>query len=467
MRISAPDGMKNLPLPASGLSRLLLLLAALAGLTGLLWWRSTSSQQGMPYQQRVDSITLLSLDDYLMSDDDHLHDEAGNVKLGTVLLPVVPQPVTAPADPLSGGYLGPESCAECHADYYHPYIETSHFKTSREASIETILGSFSPSHSRVETRSPQLHFEVSAEEDKLVQRVMLQVHGETYASDFPFHLVTGSGKVGQTYLYWDDQHLYQMHLSYSSSLETWTNSPGYVDGTADYARPIVALCLDCHTTYFEQVPGTINQYQPDNYILGISCEKCHGPGRDHVAYHRANPDDSEPRSIVNPAGLSVERAREICQACHGGMPTQMVQQPFSFRPGEQLEKFYLFDADQQPEGVHSNSQLPRLQASSCFQNSPDMTCTTCHNPHQFERGDIQLFSQRCMDCHESQQCGLAARLGARIEENCIDCHMPSRDLQDIVIQAEGGSLAPRMRDHLIQVWEDASELHLQQLDQEP
>ena len=77
--------------------------------------------------------------------------------------------------------------------------------------------------------------------------------------------------------------------------------------------------------------------------------------------------------------------------------------------------------------VHGN-QLGLLRSSKCFTMSNTMTCTTCHNPHENERGKTALFSSTVhhMSHNTAHQntCKMTASIGPSIARNCIDCHMP-------------------------------------------
>ena len=50
--------------------------------------------------------------------------------------------------------------------------------------------------------------------------------------------------------------------------------------------------------------------------FGIACEACHGPGAEHIAFHKSMARDQEVDPIVNPAKLTHERSTEVCGQCH-------------------------------------------------------------------------------------------------------------------------------------------------------
>ena len=403
-------------------------------------------------------VAYLSPDEYYLSRGKVILDSSGNTKLNTLLLPELPQTQTGQYRQ-HAGYVGPETCQECHQEYFDGFIETAHYHTSSRATRDTVKGSFAEGKNRLLTASPSLRFEMFEDDQQLFQRVVLRSSKDAAdnseqmqenVSEFPFSIVTGSGKVGQTYLYWQSDFLYQLHASYLTNLDAWVNSPGYYDGTADFARPVLPLCLECHTTKVDNLPDTL-QYDRDSMILGVTCEKCHGPGAEHVAFHKANPDSNDAMGIINPANLTAERQMEVCQLCHGGMPEEILKPPFSFRPGDRLDDFYKQSDASVLAGIHSNSQLPRMRMSKCFTESESLTCIDCHNPHAHERGQMKLFSDRCLSCHQTPDCGEFQRKGASIADNCIDCHMPVKTMEDIVVRSGSQEFSPAMRDHYIRV----------------
>src|SRR5213076_327863 len=107
----------------------------------------------------------------------------------------------------------------------------------------------------------------------------------------------------------------------------------------NFGRPIPPRCLECHASWFEPVPDptVINRYRRTGALLGISCETCHGAGREHVRRERSPLRAVLPLAIVNPARLPRERQMDGCALCHSGTaPLQTAA--FTYVPGQPLVK---------------------------------------------------------------------------------------------------------------------------------
>ena len=150
----------------------------------------------------------------------------------------------------------------------------------------------------------------------------------------------------------------------------------------------------------------------------------------------------------------------MCAICHSGVK-QPIKPIFSFKPGDQFSSFYYPDA-LHPEAatldVHG-TQTQSIMASQCFIKSNTLTCTSCHDPHQKERENIALFSQRCMTCHSEANhnfCTTTAVSREIIKANCIDCHMPARPSRVIQMLANANgkqNLQPDfIRTHIVAVY---------------
>jgi hypothetical protein len=284
---------------------------------------------------------------------------------------------------------------------------------------------------------------------------------QTAVAGWPGHLqqrseridiVIGSGVRGQSYLYWHGEQLFELPVSYWSDGGRWINSPGYKDGTMNFTRAVTPRCLECHATYIQplSLDPLTNRYDQKSLVVGISCERCHGPGADHIALERTKAPGGE--TILNPAKFSRDRQVDLCALCHNGIRREEFAPAFSFVPGKPLDNNLQPNAGEvaaHPD-VHGN-QVGLLQKSRCYLSSPKMSCSTCHDVHQPER-PAAAYSDRCLSCHQVASCGMSKTMGQKIADNCIDCHMPVEPTNAIGSQTAGAVVRPKMRNHWIKVY---------------
>jgi hypothetical protein len=354
-------------------------------------------------------------------------------------------------------YVGTEACATCHQDIAEHYRTTRHNQTSSLPSTTAIFGSFAAGSNTLETLDPYLTFRMDTREGKFQQTAISGEGPLTTEHSEAIGIVIGSGDKGQTYLYWRGDRLFQLPVSYWREIG-WINSPGYLDGTADFDRPIPPRCLECHSTYFETLENSrlSNRFDKTNFVLNLSCERCHGPGRAHAEAMRgeaAQPAASTnaATAIVNPAKLARDRQMDTCGQCHSGLG-QDVAPAFTFVPGEALAEFIRLPAPDAKANVdvHGN-QVALLERSRCYQSSANLTCTTCHNPHEPEKA-AATYSTTCLTCHQAHQCDEFARLGDKISANCVDCHMPVQTSNLITSGLNGKKVKALVRSHWIKVY---------------
>jgi len=348
-------------------------------------------------------------------------------------------------------YVGDDACRSCHQNKAENFHYTTHYLTSQLPGPETILGSFKEGENVLKTSNERLVFKMEAGKDGFTQTAVDGTHTESRTERFG--VVVGSGSKGQTYVFWKNDQLFQLPVSYWSELG-WVNSPGYRDGVAEFRRPIVPRCLECHATYFESLAPPLNRYNKANFVVGITCEKCHGPGREHIEQQNSKSNSGSGPTIANPAHFSRERQLDLCAWCHAGLGVA-VAPSFSYVAGKPLDQYVDLPPPDPNAGVDVHgSQVELLERSRCFKSST-MTCTTCHDVHAPQH-DLAGFSQRCLSCHKEEGCGMFPKLGHAISSNCIDCHMPNQPTNLIVFDDRGKKARPRMRNHWIKVYAEAA-----------
>jgi hypothetical protein len=354
------------------------------------------------------------------------------------------------AGQLPRGYAGDAACRTCHAEIFANYSKTAHKLSSQTPAIGSILGSFHNHENILKTSNPNLYFRMESRPQGFFETAVSTLSSGTTEHSERIDIVLGSGRVGQTYLYWKGDFLFQLPVSYWTDLAAWVNSPGYRDGEVKFERPVIPRCLECHVSYALPASelASSNQYKPGTMVLGISCERCHGPAQAHA----------ESKAGTGPGGhmialtkLSRDRQIDVCAQCHGGR--RYPQAPaFSYLPGEPLDNYYVPDHSNPAAvaDVHGN-QVALLQRSRCYQSSANLVCSSCHDVHQEQRSPA-AFSAHCLECHKAENCGEFQRRKQEILSRCVDCHMPVETSNLIVSSYSGKQARPSLRSHWIRIY---------------
>lgn len=381
------------------------------------------------------------------------------VPIQTAVLPKSSQKSSTPSaqtrPPSRQAYVGDDACRSCHQQEARTYTETAHHLTSRAPSRNSIAGKFTSGSNVLHTSNPYLSFEMTTSKDGYFESAVEQLApSKTISHTERIDVVIGSGRKGQTYLFWKGDELFELPVSYWTELDSWINSPGYPDGSPHFDKAVVPRCLECHASFFDWTPPPPNRFNRGRVTLGIRCEKCHGPGREHVARYSAKspPAKGSATAILNPASFPRDRQIDACSLCHAGA-AEAIGPPLSFVPGQAIDAYlYIPISDKDaPVDVHGN-QIQLLKDSRCFRSS-QMTCSTCHEVHKPQR-DAAAFSEHCLSCHKAEACGKYPEMGKTIANNCVDCHMPLQESETLVSDTNGRKLKPRVRNHRIGIYSD-------------
>ena len=355
-------------------------------------------------------------------------------------------------------YAGSEKCSGCHKSIYENHLNTAHFKTSATTTANNILGSFKEgSNTFSYSTSSLIKMEQKGEEFFQVG----YINGVEKKRQ-RFDMVIGSGTKGQSFASWFNNKLVQLPITYFTSLNQWCNSPGYPNKMA-FNRPITSRCLECHTTYAEIIPEESKEpeaFNKNRLLLGVDCEKCHGPAAKHVDFHTKDTLEKKGKFIINTATLGRQQNLDLCILCHAG-GLKKTTASFQFAAGKNISDYFFRDTtakDVASIDVHGN-QYGLMAASKCFKNSTTLTCISCHNSHESEKGKEAVFSQRCVSCHTSEKheakiCKLTATAGKVIKEKCVSCHMPQQPSKAIAVLLQGKQIltSATMHTHLIKAY---------------
>jgi hypothetical protein len=366
-------------------------------------------------------------------------------------------------------FAGSAKCASCHAEIYKEHIQTAHYLDSRPATKQFIKGSFADGKNKF-IYNKWMQVRLEEKEGRFFQTAYINGM-ESQAA--PFDVVIGSGRKGQSYLYWDGPMLYQLPVSYFTLQDNWCNSPGFPNNFIRYDRIIPGQCLECHSTYARilEDKDNISTFDSSQMIFGIDCERCHGPAADHVEFHQQHPGETAATHMLKIKMLGRQQRLDACAICHSGFRKQ-VKAPFSFQTGDKLDEHSIAGFKTETTAtldVHGN-QYGLLTASRCFTQS-QMDCSSCHNVHNNEVNKPALFSSRCITCHrqpDHASLQLSASREELLKNNCIDCHMPMLPSRSITLNVANGDkqIPDTVRTHHIGIYPEKSKDYLSRLARE-
>ncbi len=352
-------------------------------------------------------------------------------------------------------FIDSKVCVECHQEIVEDHLKTAHFNSFQPTNTNTIKGSFEHQKNTF-ALNDRVIFNMIARDSTFYQEPMIGNQNSPFYSA-KMDIVVGSGTKGQSYLMWNNDQLFQLQISYFSPTNSWINSPGAPNQLAP-ARPVVERCLECHTTYAQNLSGSKqgNRFHKTNIVYGIDCQRCHGEVSKHVKYHKQNPADKVSKHIIKHRSLTRQQRLDACALCHSGLRQEVSKNAFGFTIGDALDNFSIPDYDQNSLDdldVHGN-QYGLLKASKCFQKSEILDCTTCHNPHKKERGNLAQFNTKCISCHTTLanpiKCTGDPNKTKAMGNNCVQCHMPLVNSETMKIQIpEGEEISVKVRTHLI------------------
>ena len=350
------------------------------------------------------------------------------------------------------GYLDDQACAICHRELAQSYQTMGMAKSFAKPKAEVFIEDFTNNHYY---HSPsQRHYEMIRRGDRLFfKRYQLDAENQSInVFETEVAWILGSGHQARSYLYrTENGELYQLPIGWYTQGHRWGMSPGFDQKDhSGVQRQVRRECLFCHNAYPEVPIGSDQHEQPQTFPNhlpeGIGCQRCHGPGADHVRQAvGGDPDLAKIRAaIINPGRMPPTQQLQVCYQCHMLPAVAMIgvrrfaRDDYSFRPGQPLRD-YLLHVDITEEGGEREDRFEinhhpyRLAQSRCFKESQGaMTCLHCHNPHRKtpESERLTHYQAACLKCHQphaKEMIGIVQE-----QQDCVSCHMPKRRTRDVV-----------------------------------
>ena len=401
--------------------------------------------------------------------------------------PMEPLPVTLPdrhppVASSSGGYVGAQSCAECHQTEYRYWRDSQHAQAMQPATEQTVLGDFHDASftyagitSTFFQRDGQFMVRTDGPDGSLQDFAIAYTFGvyplQQYLIGFP------DGRYQALGLAWDSRpreqggqrwfHLYpDQNLTHQDPLH-WTGA----QQNWNY------MCAECHSTNLRKnYDPQHNRFNTTWSEINVSCEACHGPGADHLAWARKEGDWQKLNStkglaialderrglnahlralamkgldlvtpLLNPkpsvlwtaklaatrnAPLSTppgaSREQELCARCHARRGQLWEDYVFG-KPLLDTHRLALLTPDlYYPDGQMRDEVFNHGSFLQSKMQARGVSCSDCHDPHS---GKLRAPGhQVCLQCH------LAAKYespqhhfhpAGSQSADCVACHAPT------------------------------------------
>ncbi len=339
------------------------------------------------------------------------------IRFGTVLLALLPaagQTVRTPTRSWTqeSAYAGSRICAGCHGAIYARQEASNHAGSLRPPAATKELTDSLPIRiadrasgaTLTLTQSAEGKLELEASKEDKIERITLEwAFGSGAKGITPVGRKNDGTFVESRISWYAFQHQFGLTTGAAGGdPKTESESLGRNLSVKD-----VQECFSCHTTGYAP-----DQPAPARSEMGIRCERCHGPGAEHVRVMQAANQKAPgaDKKIFHPGTLDAFSQAQMCGSCHG-------------RPPRDTDLDAIRLIEQSPNTVRFSSQ--RLVLSRCFNESADgLKCTRCHDPHTNVVAQRQHWDTRCLACH-SAGVRAKARTCPIAGSNCVSCHMPS------------------------------------------
>jgi predicted CXXCH cytochrome family protein len=337
-------------------------------------------------------------------------------------------------------YVGSASCKSCHADIYERWRKTPMANVVRDPREH-------PDAIIPDLSKPDPHVTFTVADIALV-------YGSKWKQRY-------FKKVGNDYFVlpaqWDVTH--KVWKPYFVKDDWWAK----VYPPDNFKRPTSALCDGCHSVNYNIQDKSVTEWN-------VGCERCHGPGSEHVK----QPTSS---NIVDASRLGYVAANDTCIQCHSqGRPMgnpiagKYYDWPVGYDVTGKLSEHWNLEEHKLGETTFTHfadgtAHKNRMQGNDFVTSqmyAHGVTCFTCHDVHgtEYPSNMRKPGSAMCLDCHGPGSPNgpraptLAQHTHHKPESagsSCVECHMPkiAQTLGDVNVRSHTFRfVTPAMTDSL-------------------
>jgi predicted CXXCH cytochrome family protein len=321
-------------------------------------------------------------------------------------------------------FVGSDKCMSCHKSIYQTWKESTHNRAVQEvsASHDGVIAEWKGVVKVKSGNIPEAVIKLDQGLGGSFTATLVDSKDPSKEATYKVAFTQGAGSMkGQMYYTKIGNNYYGLPVNWQTVsskfvptlLDAWYNEDGSLK------RPPInksweMTCAGCHQTGLEmkKVEGG---YEASYSEISIGCEKCHGPGSEHVRSPQAK------GKIINPRNLEYEAGMDVCNQCHAtsgnSVPKGIIRGAWNeiknkgYSAGESLTDYMQFGSGPIPQAQPVTSNLSRPDTYHSISKSKHYeartACFDCHNPHggpttaNLKRGDMD--NSLCLYCHGKEK----------------------------------------------------------------
>ena len=313
----------------------------------------------------------------------------------------------------SAHYVGSQSCEKCHAGIYQRWKKTPMANVVRDPTThpDAILPDLA-TNTVAKFRKDEVAFVYGS---IWKQRYFTKVRDDYFPLSAQWDVVT---------------HEWRPYMVPTAGADWWTA----FYPADNMQRPTGPTCDGCHSVGYD-----IHTKQVAEWNVG--CERCHGPGSEHVQHPSAS-------NILNPGQMDSISAADTCIQCHSqGRPLSIPIEgkyydwPVGYNVGLRLADFWKLEDCTIGQTTFlyfpdCTAHKNRMQGNDFVQSNMyhrQIRCFDCHQVHSSAVSNLPVSGNAlCLGCHTRQN---PAGLHGTVSEHthhaanspgskCTACHMP-------------------------------------------
>ena len=345
-------------------------------------------------------------------------------------------------------FIGPEACQSCHTKEYAEWKKSDHFKAMMPANDSTVSGNFNDAELNSDG--------VTSKFFKRDGKYFINTDGDDGKNhDYEVKYTFGYYPLQQYLVEFPGGRMQVPRVSYNVVKKEWFNQ--YKDQQIHHrdwlhwthqSQNWNSMCATCHSTGLKRnFNEETDSYHTTYSNLTVSCESCHGMGKNHAEYIKT--EDYQNGNKVKGSYLVLNKGQKnteelsACIQCHARR-TELSAHVIpstealdNFIPTVPTTENYFPDGQFRDE----NYEFGSFTQSKMFHQG--VKCSNCHNPHT---GKIAFEGNKmCLQCHQPRYDSPQHYFHAENTEasQCVNCHMQSRTYMGADVRRDHSFRIPR------------------------